>query len=200
MTLSALGIFSAAGAGGGVALSDYELIETQILGSSQASITFSSLGTYSSTYKHLQIRAVVRGDRGTFSQDQVQLFLNGDETVTNYSSHKLEGQGVNVQSSAGISSAVGTYIGRTTATGSQTGAFSAHIVDVLDAYSTTKNKTIRTLFGQESQDSGGFPGRFVGLNSNLFISTASVTSLKVQIGIGTNFIAGSRFSLYGIKG
>jgi hypothetical protein len=59
-----LGILSAAGAGGGGPLaSDYELISTQILTSPQSSITFSSLGTYSSTYKHLQVRAVARSTR-----------------------------------------------------------------------------------------------------------------------------------------
>jgi hypothetical protein len=52
-----LGILSAAGAGGGVA-GDYELISSEILGTTAASVTFSSLGDYSSTYKHLQIRAV----------------------------------------------------------------------------------------------------------------------------------------------
>jgi hypothetical protein len=48
-----LGILSAAGAGGGVA-GDYELISSEILGTTAASVTFSSLGDYAppiSTYK-----------------------------------------------------------------------------------------------------------------------------------------------------
>ena len=91
------GILSAAGAGGG-AVGDYELIETTILGSAASSVTFSSLDTYASTYKHLQIRAVVRasaaGDRVNGSWR-----MNGD-TGSNYAAHHLLGTGSTVVSSA----------------------------------------------------------------------------------------------------
>ena len=43
-----LGFFATAGAG---AAGSFDLLETQVLGSAQASVTFSSLGTYSN-YKH----------------------------------------------------------------------------------------------------------------------------------------------------
>lgn len=194
MTLSALGIFSAAGAGGVVAPA-YELIETQILSSSTPSITFSSLGTYSSTYKHLQLRMTGRSDRGSFDRDVFYLRLNGD-TGANYATHVLVGAGNNVYSAAGSSVTsmdIGSYL---PATGSVSGQFGGYVVDLLDTYSTTKNKTMRSLSGGdvESFASG------VTLSSGVWLNTASVTSITAFSGTSSNLITGSRFSLYGIKG
>ena len=200
MTLSALGIFSAAGAGV-VSAGSYELIETTILGSSATSITFSNLGTYSSTYKHLQVRYVARSDRSTFSQEEIRIRLNGVTTNTSYDMHFLQGDGATVYSSNNTAdNANSNIVGTLTASGSQTGAFAAGVLDILDAYSTTKNKTIRNLSGQESQNAGGFGGRFINLMSLLFSSTDSTTSVTLLPMNGPNFITGSRFSLYGIKG
>jgi hypothetical protein len=193
MTLSALGIFSAAGAGGGVALSDYELIETQILGSAQASVVFSSLGTYSSTYKHLQIRATVRTNRGA-NEDILGIRFNGD-TGSNYVTHLLYGTGSSVAAGETFSGGPSTYIySAFTAAGSNTAnAFSGHVVDLLDPYSTTKNKTIRQLFGQPA-------GNLVGLFSGLWRNTNAISSITLFPAIGTTLNATSRFSLYGTKG
>ena len=58
-----LGFFAAAGA---VAGGSYDLLETTILSSNAASVTFSNLNNYAADYQHLQIRAVVKGSLGTF--------------------------------------------------------------------------------------------------------------------------------------
>jgi hypothetical protein len=201
MTLSALGIFSAAGAGGVVA-GDYELIETAIVsGSSTSIITFSNLGTYSSTYKHLQIRYVARSDRATFSQDAIRVTINGNTTNTDYAVHVLSGDGSSVISGAALGNDTATSeIARLVGSGGQTGAFNAGVCDLLDPYSTTKNKTLRTLSGQTAQSAGGFGGTFINLYSTLFMSTSSVTSLAFFPRFGTNWVAGTRFSIYGIRG
>jgi hypothetical protein len=180
---------------------DYELIETSILGSSQTSVTFNNLENYSSTYKHLQIRWVARSDRTTFSQETLRMFINGITTNTTYDTHYLRGDGSVVVSAADNgddtnSNALGTLTG----SGSQTGSFAAGVIDILDSYSTTKNKTIRTLSGQESQDGGGFGGRFILFSSTLLNNTSLISSLTFDQRFSTNFVAGSRFSIYGIKG
>ena len=189
MTLSALGIFSAAGAGG--AASDYELIETQILGSSTPSVTFSSLGTYSSTYKHLQIRYIVRNSNAS-DEIALRLRLNGDATTANYTFHQLAGTGSSVVSTGNTNQG---FLALTNQPGSTSAAniFHPGIVDVLDAFSTTKNKTSRNI--------GGFAGsvRNISIYSGVWLSTASITSMEISTATGT-FVAGSRFSLYGIRG
>jgi hypothetical protein len=192
MTLSALGIFSAAGAGGPAFSSDYELIETVILGSTTASITFSSLGTYSSTYKHLQIRSVEKTNNGAFWGGST-LRLNGD-TGSNYASHYIMGTGSSVVSAAVTSASLITN--PFTAGNSAASVFSVSVYDILDPYSTTKNKTVRVLTGRQPE---GGENR-IALLSGLHQSTSSLTSLTVAGDGAQSFLAGSRFSLYGIKG
>ena len=191
MTLSALGIFSAAGAGGVVADTSFDLIETVILGSSAASITFSSLGTYSSTYKHLQIRGTARSNRATFSIDTLQILFDSNAMTRG---HRLCGDGTTVFSAAENSVA---EISTDVAT---SGSFGAFVIDLLDFYSTSKNKTVRGFSGTMSADAGGFTGKEVQLSSSFRDSTVAITAVTLDPLFGANLVAGSRFSLYGIKG
>ena len=188
MTLSALGIFSAAGAGGGVSLSDYELISSTILGSSTPSVTFSSLGDYASTYKHLQLRMTTRQDSNS---NALQFRFNGD-SGSNYRLHRLYGNGSSVGSGTDTGTSLYTYTAA--ASGDTANVFSANVVDFLDAYSSTKNKTMRML-----ATNGVGIYREISLLSGLWLNTASLTSIQL-LPATSNFIAGSRFSLYGLKG
>jgi len=188
MTLSALGIFSAAGAGGGVALSDYELIATTILSSSSSLVTLSGLGTYSSTYKHLQIRAVARSTRADVDS---AIGVQFNATTSGYFFHELQGSGTAVSASASTSQ-TSMRLGYTTGNSSAGSAFGAMVLDVLDPYSTTKNKTFRAL-------TGGTDLNRIRLTSGSLALTNSITEIKL-IDAFASFNTGSRFSLYGIKG
>ena len=181
------GVLSAAGAGGVVA-GDYELISTTILGTAASSVTFSSLGTYSSTYKHLQLRIAARSSSA--SSFSGRLRFNGD-TGANYSFHQLLGNGSSVLSTAD-SGQTGTDILPVSNSNSTASSFAGAVIDILDSYSTTKNTTLRTL--------AGFAVTAVYLRSGAWYNTASVTSIDLYMQDASNFIAGSRFSLYGIKG
>jgi hypothetical protein len=180
------GILSASAVG-----SDYELIETQILGSNVASITFSNLNNYASIYEHLQIRLTGRTTRVQTGANIVLRF-NGD-TGSNYNWHSLVGNGSIVTSIASASTTLmlGAWVAATNTTAS---AFGAGVIDILDAYSTTKNKTMRTLNGL----SGGEVNIRVG--SGLWRNTNAITSVTIFDADSTNLVTGSRFSIYGIKG
>ena len=182
-----MGLLGAAGAG---AAGSYELIESVILSSNQSSVTFSNLGNYSSTYKHLQIRAVARTDRSG-NGDNIGMRFNGD-TASTYNWHLLAGTGSSVITSSGAT----TYMlpGWVSANNTTANAFGAAIIDLLDAYSSSKNKTIRSLTGLGATETN------IRLMSGLWRSTSSVTSTTLFPVDGTNFVSGSRFSLYGIKG
>jgi hypothetical protein len=187
------GVLSAAGAGGATPfpIPDYELIASEILGSNQTSVTFSSLGDYSATYKHLQVRIVGKTDRTTADTDAIFLRLNGD-TGSNYSQHQIQGAFGSVTSSGSGSAA---SIGISRFAGNENASlFGAAVIDLLDVYSTTKNKTIRSLGGAVSG------GAFIVLVSGARYNTESLTSLSFGPAFGTNILTGSRFSLYGIKG
>jgi hypothetical protein len=183
-----LGIFAVAGAGGG-ALPAYEQISTQILGSTTASVTFSSIPN---TYKHLQIRMTHRLDSTGVNNMIVR--LNGNSSNV-YAYHFLRGFSGAVSSGASTS-ATGAHLQTTAMTSAgPANAFAAGILDILDYASTTKNKTILSINGK--LDPSNNPT--IVLTSGLWANTAAITSITIQPD-GASMVSGSRFSLYGIKG
>ena len=164
---------------------DYELISTQLISTATATVTFSSIP---STYKHLQLRITHRQNSGT-SINYLNMRFNGD-TTANQATHWLTGDQVSVLSSNRLSSNY-VAVGKSPYTANQYGTA---IVDILDYTNTTKNKTVRSLSG--SNDSANNPD--VTLFSGLWPSTAAITSILFNP--GNSFAAGSRLSLYGLKG
>jgi hypothetical protein len=184
-----LGILNSQAAGGGGGA--YDLLETTTLATSASSVTFSGLGSYSD-YAHLQLRMVARGPRpSTF--DGLQMNFNGD-TSTNYITHYLKGNGTIVASGSINSSFNGLAFNPVfTSADSASGAFGAAVFDILDFSNSSKNTTVRGLFGSTDLDN-------IQLASGLFIDTSAVSSVLLAPLFGTDYNAGSRFSLYGIKG
>jgi hypothetical protein len=186
------GVLSAA-AFAPVALSDYELIASEILTANQASITFGNLGDYSSTYKHLQVRITGRltsnqSGGGGFSR----LRFNGDSS-TSYRAHNLYGDGSSVTSNA--SAAAGEIgLNRLPDSAATASAFGAIVIDILDAYSTSKNTTTRQMAGYANNTP------YIWFSSGAYFKTDALTSIFLEPGVGGNYATGSRFSLYGIKG
>ncbi len=182
-----IGFFAASASGGG-GVPAYELISTNVLSSTQTSVTISSIPA---DYKHLQVRMLTRGDFGGTS-DALNVQVNGDTTAS-YSRHFLEGNGSTVGSFVDTS-ATKAWLGRTVADGNTASVYTPWIIDILDYASTSKNTTIRS-----------FSGNSVGtinystLASGLWFKTPAVTSLTFLNNVG-GYKAGSRFSLYGIKG
>jgi hypothetical protein len=167
--------------------SDYELISTTILPSTQSSVVF-DVSSFASTYKHLQVRVVARSNRADLDSPLGMQF-NG--ITSGYFWHELQGTGSAVQSQSATSQ-TSMRLGTPTAASSATNNFGATIIDILDAYSTTKNKTFRSFSGATNLNR-------IKLMSGSVASTNSATSITVLDQFGS-FIAGSRFSLYGIKG
>jgi len=187
MTLFPLGLLSQ---GGGAGAGDFELISTTVLSSSASSVAFTSIPA---TYKHLQIRAAVRSDRA-LGIDTLTLRFNSD-SGSNYWTHGMYGNGSSVSPLA-LGANTSIYAGRTTDSLNTANAFAPNIIDILDYVSANKNKTIRCLFGADTV--GSYPWQ--GLHSGLWNSTAAITRIDVLPITGPNFVSGSRFSLYGIKG
>ena len=184
-----LGVVQAQASGGVAVESDYDLLQTEILTGSQSSVTFSDLGDYATDYQHLQLRITARSDRSGQTNSRVRLQFNG-LTAASYFSHELEGNGSTVASSATTSSS-SILIGRINGPTSAANAFGATVIDVLDPFSSSKNTTFRALSGSTSYNR-------IALFSGSLANTASLTEIKV-LDEFANFIAGSRFSLYGLK-
>jgi len=172
---------------------DYESIATTTVGSGgTAEIDFTSIA---STYKHLQIRAILRTNRASV-RDNLYIYLNNDRTLSNYTTHVLEADGASV-SSAGYASGsgVGAQSGSVAADSLTTSMFSVFIMDILDYADTNKNTTIRMLSGWD----GNGQGRIV-LTSNVWLNTAAVSRIGFDPVNGTLINQYSSFALYGIKG
>jgi len=184
-----LGILAVAGAGAGGG-GAYDLLETTLISTNTANVTFSSLGSYSD-YKHLQIRITSRTSQNS-GTDAVALQLNSD-TGSNYAWHRLNGNGSSVASGA-VTSQARIHASSTTGNLATANIFGAAVIDILDFSSSNKNTTVRTLNGVSMPDTPD-----VRLGSGVWINTAAVTSVTLFSLNGANFVSGSRLSLYGIK-
>ena len=179
MSFMLLGILNsqAAGGGGGAA---YELLESVTLSTTSSSVTFTGLSAYASEYKSLQIRSVSKATSGF----QILTF-NGDSGSGNtYTTHIMRGNGSNVAASSevGVTYGILNHLNRTD--------WGANVIDIVDAFSTTKNTTVRSLGGVATSSA------IVQFISGGWYNTAALTSLTIsKSGLET----ASRFSLYGVK-
>lgn len=170
----------------------YDLLETQILTSSAASVTFTGLGSYSD-YKHLQIRAVARSDAGIDATFNTTLRFNGD-SGSNYSYHYLGVESLSSPFSSNASSRTSILLNDWLPLGNTTAnVFGALVMDVLDFANTNKYKTIRRFSGV-----AGITQPDLMFSSGLWQSNVAISSFVIASSAG-NFVAGSRFSLYGVR-
>lgn len=186
---------SAAAPGPTPGVAAYDLLETEILTGSQASVTFSSLNsTYGADYQHLQVRMTNRQDRAVTGFDRIAIQLNAD-TGNNYAGHYLYGNGSSVLSTSWQPSKSYGLGGISIFNGDTSGAFGANVIDILDPFNTSKYTTWRTLGGAEAAGQ-----KWIGLHSSLWMNTAAVDSINI-FGESSTYdcLTGSRFSLYGLK-
>ena len=191
-----LGVLAAqAEAAAPAAVDAYDLLETEILTGSQASVTFSSLNsTYGADYQHLQIRMVARSDEaGSSNLRDLRIQVNAD-TGSNYAAHVLRGDGAAVSSNGAASqTSVATAMAMLPRPSNPTTQFGAAVIDALDVFETTKYTTFRMLGGAKPDGEDQ-----IWLGSGLWMSFNALTEIKLFANSG-NFGSNSRFSLYGLK-
>lgn len=169
----------------------YESIATYTATGTVSTISFTSIP---STYKHLQVRGIVRGNTAS-TLDAVKMTFNSDTSGSNYVTlHQIYGSG----SSAAAQSSTGNgWIYQSYLAGNSAGAntFGAYVTDVLDYTSSNKNKTTRTLAGIDNNGSG-----YVTFSSGLWMnSSTAINRIDLEVE-GSTFRQYSSIALYGIKG
>jgi hypothetical protein len=186
LSASAYGLFTPS-----LATNSYESIATAT-GSGANSVTFSSLGTY----KHLQIRGNIRctGAAGT---SLLWWRFNSDSTISNYAMHGLGGDGSTAFTYQITSSYGMGLVGSTAHSSSLSSAFTGVVVDIFDFANTNKNKTVRSIRGEDYNGSGE-----IRLASGVWLSTSAITSITIGFldNGGSQFATNSSIALYGIKG
>jgi hypothetical protein len=160
----------------------YEPIATQTLGSAQASVTFSSIP---STYTDLVLIASFKPDStiytgyGRFNSD----------SGTNYSETLLYGTG-SAAGSARETTRDKMYFGNWTTPNTT----SSNVINILNIMNYSNTTTFKTVISRTSDSTTE-----VSAAVNLWRSTAAITSLETFVGGAGKFVAGSTFTLYGIK-
>lgn len=164
------------------------LISSSTLGAAAASVTFSSIPQ---TYSHLRVHMLVRGDRSGSNEDNVLVRFNGD-TAANY-----DRQYTYFTTSASATATVGQtsiLLGNMPASVSTADTSGVH--DFLVAgYTVALHKTLISN-GLDSFDNTNAASQLRWASGGKWRSTAAITSITVLAAVG-NFVAGSKFSLYG---
>lgn len=183
MSFTLLGILNsqAIGAGGG---SSMDLLETINLSYTQNTIEFSNLLTsYGADYTHLQVRmSLIRPGNDNIAAATIRIQSGQDFGYY----HWLSAQNTTV-SAVSASGGYFYYAGRDSL--SRSGPV---VMDIYDAFSTTKNTTVKWIGGQ-----AGNAEPFIQFGSAYRNNTAAVDS--IQFYSGAEFAANSRFSIYGVK-
>lgn len=169
----------------------YTLIDKSILGSNQASVSFTGLGSYSSTYTDLKLVASVR-DTSASNYQNAKLTFNS--STSGYSDRAIRAYGGStVDSTSGSGSSINLFYETSdSATANTFGTYEIYIPN----FSSSNYKSVSIDCVTENNASDAFLGLVAGLWSN----TAAITSITVAPLSGSaNLKSGSSFYLYGIK-
>lgn len=177
----------------GVVPSNEYLIDTRLISNPVSSVVFENLDQYSGVYRHLQIVFSARASYTSANRTDLAMRVNGDTGSTNYGYHTLTGTGSGNAASGGEGSVSFLYFASFSSNADASGSYGAGIIEILDAFSSTKNKSFKGISGRV-----GVSPYASGLYSSFWKNTSPISSLTLFDLNSTNFIAGSRFSLYGV--
>jgi hypothetical protein len=161
-----------------MAVSAYEVISTQTLGTAAATVTFSSIPQ---TYTDLVLIT-----NGVQSANQyVAIRFNGD-TASNYSQTRLYGDGSTATSDRQTSATFGRL-----SVGDPTNRFAI----IASIFNYTNATTYKTWLSRTN-----IANNYVGAVAGLWrITPVAITSLAVLTTTADTFSVGSTFTLYGVK-
>jgi hypothetical protein len=175
--------------------SDYELLASEVLASDTATVTFSGLdSSYSSDFQHLQLRIVSRTDAAANGGGDILKMTFNSDTGTNYGWHSFFGFNGSIISNGedGINRSY-VPIQRSPDAGVAANIFAPAVIDLLDSFSTSKYKVVRYISGQPNN------ANYVFTYSGRWQNTNAIDSINFDPYSGSNIVAGSRISLYGLR-
>ena len=169
-------------------MATYTLINSNVLSSSAASVTFSAIA---STFTDIVVRASVRTDRAGENIDLLKLVINSDTSST-YTAKSLYG----TSASAASNSTSGNefYFDFINGPASTSNTFASYEL-YIPSYTVSQNKQMSTFSVQENNSTTAR----INTNANLFQSTAAVSNLQFSSYNAANFVSGTSFYLYGIS-
>ena len=162
----------------------YTLIEAKTLGSSSASVTFSSIPQ---TYTDLLLKVSVRGSSGSFQS--IRMTVNG--ATTNYSNRRLYGDGAGAYSDSSTPAwLIQTAVSSVSETANTFGNAEFYIPNYTD--SQYKSVSVDSVAETNATTAYAF------LSTGLWSQTTAISSIGLSMSSG-DFVQYSTFYLYGIK-
>jgi hypothetical protein len=169
----------------------YSIISSNVLGSSAATVTFSSIPA---TYTDLVLRISSKSDSTGDIKANVNIVING--TTTGYS----------VTNMFATSGTTGANRQTSAANWNRFYTDSSYSVDFTNAfglleiyfsnYAGSNNKVASGFGVSESNSSTDY---FINATANLWQNSSAISSIALGLNSGQNFVTGSSFYLYGIK-
>jgi hypothetical protein len=166
--------------------STYTLIASNVLTSSAASVTFSSIP---STYTDLVLRCSTRSDFGVVNSN---LYLTINASSSTFSTTVLEGNGATA-SSSNFSFSFGYTRNDLNGSNSTSNTFS-NVEIYLPSYTANANKPMSVLSALENNATTAYRTA----QALLWQNTSAINQIKIEPA-SNNFVSGSSFYLYGIK-
>jgi hypothetical protein len=171
-------------------MATYTLISSNVLTSSAASVTFSSIPA---TYTDLVVRISARTDRAATS-DSIKMTINSDN-ITIYSFTRLRGDGTSATSNRNTGN---TYVSVENTDGNTATSNTFDSTEIyIPSYLSTANKPISSVIMRE--DNSTAATTYNSLQAHLYTNTTAITSLVFAPSTGPNWVSGSSFYLYGIS-
>ena len=168
--------------------STYTLISSQVLGSSAASVTFSSIPQ---TYKDLKLVWSARTDRASFP-DYIYFRFNGSSSAV-YSATSVSGNGSGAYSSYLANQNIGGNVTPVNTANTTTNTFGCAEM-YLPNYATNAAK--QTFFSGVAENNSA--NAAIAAEAELFNSASAITSITLSSYSSSNIVANSSFYLYGI--
>ena len=162
----------------------YELIDSVVLGSDTATVTFSSIP---GTFDDLHVVASARTNRASNTWADTRIRFNGAANDTNLSGRYLQGTG----SAASSGTTAYAWLGDVTASTATANTF-ASLEIYIPNHGGGTNKSYSSTCAHETNSSTAYLAVVAGLWSD----TSAITSLTL-VPVGS-FVTGSSFYLYGI--
>ena len=171
----------------------YTLISSNVLSSSAASVTFSSIP---STYTDLVLRTNTRQDQSFTNAKLFGIYFNGDNSNL-YSATVLNGTGSAASSTRTDNPGSATqydsiYVRGSDLSTDTSNTFASSEI-YIPSYRIVQSRVANSFAATENNGTTAYISALAGL----YTSTTAVTSIGIQA-VAT-FVAGSSFYLYGIK-
>ena len=165
--------------------SSRQLISSQVLTSTAATVTFSSIP---GTFKDLILKLSVRN---SLTQEDMLLRINNDSS-TLYSRVQLRGNGTQASSSINSAQTSIKLENAVVGSGYTANTFSNHEIYIPN-YTASQNRQISSHAAIENNGTEAFDI----VHAGLYRSTTAITQIDLIASTG-NFISGSSFYLYGL--